>query len=54
MKIKNKVLIDFFPPFGKPEITLVGSVALYGGILIAVGITAKILVFWIIRLKEEK
>lgn len=45
MKIKNKVLIDFFPPFGKPEITLVGSVALYGGFLIVAGITIKILIF---------
>ena len=37
MKIKrrhqNKLTIDLLPPFGKPEITLFGSVALYGGLI---------------------
>ena len=41
----NTLLVDFFPPFGKPEVTLAGSVAMVAGVIIAVGIVVKILVF---------
>ena len=42
-KVKNKVLIDFFPPYGEPEITIVGAVAQVVGITIGLAVAYKIL-----------
>ena len=37
-KARNRLEIDLLPPFGEPEVSMVGDVAFYGGILIAGGI----------------
>lgn len=37
-KARNRLEIDFLPPFGEPEVSLFGDVALYGGLIITSGI----------------
>lgn len=43
-KVKNRVLIDLFPPYGKPEIYIEGSVAQVVAVIIAVAVAARILI----------
>jgi len=42
MKLKrnyrNKLTIDLLPPFGKPEVSLFGTIAFVGGLLIVLAV----------------
>lgn len=42
-KTQNKVLIDYFPPYGEPEISIKGSIAQGAGIIIAIAVAIRIL-----------
>lgn len=42
-KVSNKLLIDFFHPYGKPELSFKGQVALIAGTAIGIALALRIL-----------
>ena len=40
---RNQFEVDFFPPYGKPEVTLTGEIATIAGLIFAVGLAFKYL-----------
>ena len=43
IRINNRVLIDFFPPWGRPEITLTGAAAEILAVILGFGILTGII-----------
>jgi len=41
--VKDRVLIDYFPPYGRPEISIEGSIAQLVGLAIAISMLSKTL-----------